>query len=476
MGIPLTLKDISVEVRTIPGNILGSTLRLLSPALAGLMLSGCGLLRGTIGLNDVSAVQAPAYSANKVLFLDPPSQPLPKDPDPGRFVPLSDTYELARKANKDGDVGLRRSVRNRQPLSIVISHAYLPASLKTCAPRLSDIAFGGGRDIAVLLDVAGAVDSQEFIAVWYERDVKPGDLLNFQDLLVYSRDAWDSKFPPYFRLRLVDVSFERNTAVGGLLDKVRDSSKAIAGLAGSPEAGPIIGIAALAAKQVLAHENNIPLVDFTFQLYGASLLDEAGGVPLGVLQSGGVLVTAPPCVEGGGVNNEYWTNKLQFDNRLNRIVSEDHTATDQPYISATILTADLSVPQIVRTRSDAILKRLTDPQVVQSELINARDDAEKLVTALNMLSTRESFRRRPSKAAFSALVQDVSTQTLDDVELGFFLDGFYQITGRNLPDVKSYQDWIANCSSAAEFKDEAGRFKVDKAVNGADGKPCWPGA
>ena len=82
LGIPLTLKDISVEVRTIPGNILGSTLRLLSPALAGLMLSGCGLLRGTIGLNDVSAVQAPAYSANKVLFLDPPSQPLPKDPDP----------------------------------------------------------------------------------------------------------------------------------------------------------------------------------------------------------------------------------------------------------------------------------------------------------------------------------------------------------------------------------------------------------
>lgn len=433
-----------------------------------MLLSGCGLLRGDLGLNEAGAVQTPAYAANKVLFLDPPATP--DAASPGRYAPLAESYELAQRIAAGDKTGLRRSVLNRQPLSIVISRAYVPASLKTCASRLSDIAFGKGRDIAVLLDVASSADKQEFIAVWYQRDVKPGDVLNFKDLLVYSSDAWDSKFPPYFRLRLVDVSSERNTAVGSLLSQVRSSSKAIAGMAGAPEASPLIGIAALAAQQVLAHEKNISLVDFTFQLYGANLLSEAGGVALGVLQSGGVMITAPPCGQG----NSYWNGKFQYDNRLDRIETMDGAIQDVPYVSATILTADLSVPQIVRTRSEAIMKRLTDPQVVQSELLSARDDAAKLVTALNMLNVRESFRRRPSKEGFETLVTNVSTTTLDDAEKGFFLDSFYQTTGRNLPDFAAYQAWIKNCSAIAEFDSEAGRYKVDATKMDTNGDACWP--
>ena len=131
-------------------------------AAAYLLLSGCGSLRSELGLTDTSAVQTPAYPANKVLFLDPPKEN-PIDPaDPMRYAPLAEGYEIAQRIGS-GVEGTRRSVKNREPLSIVISKAYVPETLKLCVPRLSDIAFSKGRDIAVLLDVGASADKQEFI-------------------------------------------------------------------------------------------------------------------------------------------------------------------------------------------------------------------------------------------------------------------------------------------------------------------------
>jgi hypothetical protein len=408
-----------------------------------------------------------------VLFLDPSTDPKAAE-EAGRRVPLAESYELAQKiAQKtpaEKDKSLRRSILNRQPVSIVISKAYIPASLKACVPRASDIVFGKGRDIAVLLEVATATNEHQFIAVWYQRDVKPGDDLNFRDLLVYSRDAWDSKFPPFFRIRLVDVSAERNTGTENLLKQINGAAGTITALAGAPEATPLLGIAGLVGDLVLAHEKNIPLVDFTFQLFAASTLDEAGGVPLGVLQTGGVIVTAPPC----GLHNDYWEEKLQFDYRLNRVEGLNGAVREQPYVTATILSSDLSVPQIVRTRADAILKRLTDPQVVQTELLDATNDATKLVNALAALSERETFRKRPTKDTFATLVTKVTSANLDAPETEFYLDNFYQVTGITLPDFAAYGDWLTRCSANATFDEQAAKFHADKAVMGTDGKSCWP--
>jgi len=98
---------------------------------AGMLLSGCGALRGEIGLNDASVIRTPAYSANKVLFLDPTDKPIDVA-DPGRYVPLAESYELAQRIKDNAQIGLRRSILNRQPVSIVISRAYVPASLTQC--------------------------------------------------------------------------------------------------------------------------------------------------------------------------------------------------------------------------------------------------------------------------------------------------------------------------------------------------------
>lgn len=425
-----------------------------------LLLSGC-ISRGDVKLDDLSVVRAPAYSANRVLFAS-------ATPDP-RYADLKEGYEIAADAAHQGT---RRSVRNRDPLSIVISRAYVPENIAECNARNSDILLGKARDIAVLLDVSTASDRQEFIAVWYETNVPAGQVLTFQDLLVYSSDSWDAKYPPYFRLRLVDVSAERNTATGELLKQVRASSSTIAGLVGVPEAGPILGIAALAANQVLGHEKNRALVDFTFQLYDEGLLGVSGGVPLGILQTGGMVVTAPPC----GSSHDFWTASFKFDHRLQRLTGDQGQMQGMPYVFATILTADLSVPQIVRTRSAAIMKRLTDPQVAQADLAAAQADAGKLTAALNALNVRETYRRRPSKESFATMVSDVSSSwgTLDAAEQGFFKDAFYQITGAALSDAAAYKAWTANCIAVAPFDGQTGRFKADAAITGKDSKSCWP--
>ena len=296
---------------------------LLLAMVAGGM-SGCGLLRGNIAPTDNSAVQTPIYSANKVLFMGNAT-------NDGRYAPLKETHEQAVSKG-----GVRRQVQNRQPLSIVVSKAYVPSTLRICNNRPSDLFYPKGRDIAVLPDVSTSSDKQDFIAVWYQRDVPPDTSLSFQDLLVYSTDAWDAKYPPYFRLRLVDVSSERNTALGALLDQVRSASPSITSSIGAPEAAPIVNIAALAAKQVLAHGADKSLVDFTFQLYGGALLNEAGGVPLGVLETGGLLVTALPC----NATANYWNALLRFDHRLDRIeAASGQEPLPMPYVAATIMTA-----------------------------------------------------------------------------------------------------------------------------------------
>lgn len=439
-------------------------------AAAAVLLGGCAE-RGVLSLTSKSAVDAPVYAANKVLFLEPNVDAAGKLVN-ARRANLKDGYQLAETVRGGALVGTRRSVKNRQPISILVSRAYLPATARTCNKRPSDALFSGkGRDIAVLLDLSTSADREEFIAVWYERNVVPDQTLSFQDLLVYSSDAWDAKYPPYFRMRLVDVSSERDTAVGALLDQVRASSATITSLAGAPAAAPVLGVAALAARQVLAHEKNKSLVDFTFQLYGEHLLAEAGGVPLGVLQTGGMLVTAPPCEAG----NAFWENDLQFDHRLNRIVRQN-AVEPMPYIFATVLTADLAVPQIVRTRSAEIMRRLTDPQIAQAEIEESLKDVTRLQGALEALNAREQFRRRASKDSFAQLVTGTAGNfdALDTTEKTFYLNAFFQVTGRAMNSATEYKGWMDNCSAGAKFNAEAARFEVDPAVKGKDGAECWP--
>ncbi len=437
-------------------------------------LVGCAA-RDTPALTDASRVEAPVYRANRTLFLEPEV----KQDGSLRQANLLHGYEIAERVKavraKGGAQGARRSVRNRDPLSIVVTRARVPAGLAQCLPRREAALTGGAatRDIAVLLDVATATDRQEFIAVWYETGVQDGEELSFEGLLVYATDAWDARFPPYFRLRLVDVSAERNAQVRALLERVKGVSSSILGLTGVPGAAPILGLAASAAEQVLANGANRALVDFTFQLYGASLLDDAGGVPLSVLQSGGVLVTAAPCGQG----TDWFAQRLVYDWRLGVVETAGDTPqrADVPYVLATLLTADLAVPRIVKERSTGIMARLTSPTVTQSEIAAAQRDLDALTKALDLLGKREAFRRAPSLAMLRTFLTEAETAFpgLDSAERNFFLDALYQVTGVSLPSPADYKTWLGRCGSVAAFDADSGRFKVDTSLKDAKGVACF---
>ena len=441
------------------------------PAIFLMLFAAACVERGQLSLTDKSAVQTPVYTANKALFLTPDTD------DNGKIVNarnglLLNAYEIAEQM-RDGKQpqGTRRSIKNRQPLSIVVSRAYVPATLKECNGRVSDFLAGNeGRDIALLLDVSTGSSGESFIAVWYQTGVPPGTMLNFGDLLVYSSDAWDSKYPPYFRFRLVDVTAERNTAVGAMLDRLGSASGTLAGLADLTSAGPLINLAGLAARSILAHEKNKAIVDFTFQLYGDQALGEAGGVPLGVLQTGGLIITAPPC----GQSVDYWERSLHFDHRRDRIV-ENRAIQEMPYVFATILGADLSVPQIVRDRSNAIMERLTDPEVAQRDIDAAQADATRLADTLGSLKEWEYFRRQPTKSSFDTIVTHAQANfsKFDGMLRSWFLNGFYQVTGVSLSTADEYDAWLTRCGGVATFDQETGRFVVDKAVKDANGADCW---
>lgn len=438
-----------------------------------ILLPACSTLRPNPGIEDKSVVVAPAYRANKTLFLEGPAD----SSSSLRRSDLLEGYEIVERVRaeqaKGVPAGARRNVRNRDPLSIVVNRAYVPTNLTACAARPGDKLMGGTRDIAVLLDVSTAADRQEFIAVWYEAGVRPGDPLSFEGLLVYATDAWDARFPPYFRLRLVDVTAERNTRVRALLERVKGTSGSVLGLAGVPGAAPIFGLAASAAEQVLANGANIALVDFTFQLYGASLLDQAGGVPLSVLQSGGVIVTSAPCGQGA----DFFERSLAFDYRLGVVETggEVRERPDVPWVLATLVTADLAVPKIVKERSTAIMARLTSPSVTQAEIAGAQRDLVSLEKALDLLAKREAFRRAPSATTLKTFMVEAETRfpALDDAEKNFFLDSFYQVTGVSLASPIQYKDWMDRCGNVASFDAEAGRFKVDKSIKDAKGVACF---
>jgi hypothetical protein len=121
------------------------------------------------------------------------------------------------------------------------------------------------------------------------------------------------------------------------------------------------------------------------------------------------------------------------------------------------------------------MKRLTDPKVVQNDLLAAQEDAARLSAALDALKIRETFRRRPSKAAFNTMLAELSTpfEGFDDAEKGFYLDALYQVTGINLPSPADYATWLSGCGEQATFDEETGRFVKDEALRVND-QPCWP--
>jgi hypothetical protein len=364
--------------------------------LAG-SLSGCSAPPDLTGY----PVNTPdAYSENKVFFAERLG---PEGQHTQKAIDLEHLYEI-----RTGESDRRADdvIRHNDPISVVLQGIRLPED-----------AYAGTRDIAVVLDIHTSIDRGiTRLVAFYQRDVPAGQMLNFNNLLVYADPQWDEANPPYFRTRVLDVKAERNRRTEAILGKVSNLSAEIGGMVPHP-AIPIVTTAIDAASLVLSNGRNRVLLDFQVQFYGSRQRDNAGGATLGPLVAGQWLVL-------GRARNEdstFWETDLLLDRVTDRIVAptpDPVTRTKNvpvPYVSVALIRADAQVPKLVLDRSETLLSLLSSP-TGKSDIDAVSEAADNLRSAVNAFTVERRLRKYRSTHDLQEIVDQLADESLNTGE------------------------------------------------------------
>jgi hypothetical protein len=372
------------------------------------------------------------YQENKVFFAE---RLAAEQQNEARRLQLEHIYEVRTDAEsgRAGDV-----IRPNDPISVVLQGVRLPEDLP-----------GGTRDIAVVLTIHTSVErgATELVA-FYQRDVPPGQMLNFNNLLVFADPMWDSANPPYFRLKIIDVSAERNRRTSAMLGRLSNISAEIGGMVPHPVI-PIVTSAIDAANLVMSNRENRVLLDYQIQFYGQEQVDRAGGATLGPLVAGQWIVLG----RARGADASFWEQPLWLDRRTDRIVgaaADDGTgdggSVPVPYVSVVLLRADAQVPMLVADRSAALIDLLSSPSG-KSDVDSIDAAAADLMSAIDAFTVERRLRKYRSLADVEQILvqlQDHESKVRplnvnEQRRLVYVLD---RLTGRGLAN-QTLADWIA---------------------------------
>jgi hypothetical protein len=346
-------------------------------------------------LNDVAATTPYTYTEDRVFPLIAyveSGTPDNSEKSKERKAYLQEFAKLAGSSDLTGQDKL--ALKHLDPVGVIVNGVYLPADLE------------GRRDIAVIVDIASSTDnSVSTLVVWYQRDVPGGQMLNFQDLLVYFDPAWNSNFAPFFRLRILDVKAERNRSVRGILEEASGVATKLGGLYPNPIL-PAVSVAIEAAKAILGNAGNEVLLDFSVQFYSQLQRQNAGIAQLNILRQGPWLVVGKNTRD----TNWDWSNKLRL-NFTTRKLELDTTAPvegtpakviEAPYISVSIMAANAVVPGIVVERSSALLKLLST-QGGKGDVEGLKAQGELLLSSVKTYAAHEGLLRKRNKAALAEI-------------------------------------------------------------------------
>jgi hypothetical protein len=431
-------------------------------------------------------VNTPVYRANRVFYMEPREirdadgtvrlyydllDPViesrsPRNKLAEEVVNKSKPVTATEPAENSEPVVVAEPVENGEPVTVIINKAYIP--IDAAGGKLDKT-----RDIAVLLDLGLQPGKHEFIAVWYQRDVPANEELSFSSLPVYSLDAWNADAPPRFRVRLVDVSAERNKRTAELLSLASQVSGPVVSLIGTPAAGVGVEIASQAARLVLANNSNVNLVDYEFYFFSESQLAEAGGAPIALFRKGAMVVMGRP----KNADESFWDQKLQYDHNRKRLQVFDPNGPGEsvasPYVLASVLTAETLISNLVKQRSAYITKILTDSApAVQADIAGLTKNAKDLLTSLQVLEIRQKFRNFPSEGGFSKFLNEAKTNwdALPSSDQDFLLFSIKNSTDIIRGDAGEYYDWWTKCKNYYEVDAKTKRI-VEKKNDGTP-KEC----
>ncbi len=389
--------------------MMANYVKYLCAFLSAIMLASCSSFPALFSEDDAFIVNTPEYADNRVFYLyDPcilkdtnnPSEYENCDTNKGLPSPLVELQPGYAPTQHSG-----YAVHHGKPLTIVVSSASLPPSTRSTT-----------MDIALIVDVGTANDgSRQQYAVWYQRGVTPDQLLNFSNIILHFEPEWDSRVAPLFRIRLIDVTTERNLETIQALNRVKEWSSVALLAAPNPATVPTLNTAANAAKLVVANNENQPLLDYTVQFYSDEQANAAPGSTLTRIRRGSFFLFGRKTMGEGRQARDVFGGKFQFDRGSDTLFWQQKTGTNtysqqleifpSPYIKMSVLDADVVVPSIVADRSIAITNRLTNA----ANKISEQDEAavEDLACDLKALRVVNSVLGPKSVAGVDELLREI---------------------------------------------------------------------
>lgn len=421
----------------------------LRRALAGKwrlgMLGVVGLLAGCAGgepsLNDRYTVYTPIYADNRSFYL----------------VPGATAADVVRRLELTGlpaaaDAERALAVPGNEPLSIMMRSVEIPASHDSTGKKIAGI--DGPADYAVLLDIGVKDDgSTESIVVWYQRGVQPDQSLNFSNLLVYYVPRWDERVAPYFRVRVMDVTTERNAETLRALDRAQGAVGAAVGVVSNPLVSPLVGVAFTAAELVLANRRNRMVLEYSVQLYSQAAVSQSTGSNLGVLKQGSYVVVGRPI----GETRSFWGKSLTYDTRTNQVL-DGNTPLNVPTALLSVGTFDSIVPKSVMERSVALTTLLSKLGTGTSleQVSDAQNRLQATLSAYLLGERLARYRDAPSLKLISDKVGEKSFyDSLGSEDIFFLLRGLnrcYRLTPplASLDEFRTFRDQPEAKSCAAK--------------------------
>lgn len=402
-----------------------------------LSLSGCAV---TPLLREYPASTPDSYTENKAFFLES----LQDNQFNSEYQAFRHLYEVDPRQEPG------RLIKPLDPLSVILQGVRLPEDLGS-----------GTRDVAVVLDInTSSARGLTSLVAFYQRNVPAGQMLNFNNLLVYADPMWDSASPPYFRIRVIDVKAERNTAVASQLARVANLGGQISGVVPHP-AIPVVNSAIETAGALLSNRKNRMILDFQVQFYGAAQVQASGGAAIGVLCAGPWLVLGR---ERGG-KSDFWRNGFVLERRTDRIgtlMGGEFSNIAVPYVALALVRADAEVPKLVLDRSEALVALLSTP-AGKADVDALESAAAHLSSAIDAFTVERRLSKYRSILDVEGIINKLKDHVhperpkLNDHELRRLIYVLNRVTntqgGRQLP-----KDWITWWD--AEGGDN-GRFESD---------------
>jgi hypothetical protein len=275
------------------------------------------------------AVTTPEFRENRVLFAD-------EHNDLSTRRDLLHSYELE-------PIAKREQINPLSPLACIIRGGRIPKSI-----------IDRKRDIAVVLDVVTAgTENVTSLVAFYQRDVPGGQMLNFQDLLVYYNQEWDGITPPWFRVRILEVNAERNTRTQQFLDASNKLAGSLSGMIPHPVL-PSVKTAIEASKLIFANKKNKVLIDYQVQFYSQAHRTGAQ-VNLTPLKKGEWLVVGREKEK----DSNFWNHTFEIDHKTLELYKKGQgTPLQVPYVSLVLMSADATIPKHIMDRSLVFLELL----------------------------------------------------------------------------------------------------------------------